>query len=44
MSKIEDITATKFDKILEHVDLGKLDIVESHTDGQDMSEELLGIV
>ena len=44
MSKIEDITDTKFDKILEHVDLGKLDVVESHTNGQDMSKEMLGIV
>ena len=44
MSEIEDIadTCMEFDKL--HVDLGKLDVVKSHTDGQDMSEELLGTV
>ena len=44
MSEIKDIANTEFDKLLEHVDLGKLDIVESNTDEQDMSKELLDIV
>ena len=31
-------------KLLEHIDLGKLDVVGLCTDGQDMSQELLGVV
>ena len=31
MTEIEDITDTEFDELLEHVDLGELDIAESHT-------------
>ena len=46
MSEIKDTVDTQFDKL--HVDLGKLDselnIVESHTDGQDMLDELLAVV
>ena len=35
----------QLDKLLEQVDLAKLDIVKSHIDGQqDMLEELLGAV
>ena len=45
MSKIEDIADTEFNELLEQVDLGELDVVESHIDEwQDMSEKLLGIV
>ena len=44
MSEIEDITDIEFDKLLQHVDFGKLDIVESCTNGQDMLKELLGVV
>ena len=44
MSEIEDIMDMEFDKLLEHIDLGELDIVESHTDEHDMSKELLGTV
>ena len=41
-SEIKHIADTEFDElhVLEHVDLGELDIVESRTDRQDMSEEL----
>ena len=42
MSEIKDIADTEFDKL--SLDLGELDIVESCTNGQDMLEELLGIV
>ena len=46
MSEIKAITDTEFDKL--YVDLGELDseldIVESCTDGQDMSKDLLAIV
>ena len=44
MFENEDITDTEFDKILEHVDLGELNVVESHSDRKDMSEEVLGVV
>ena len=44
MSEIEDIADTKFDELLEHVDLGELDLVALRTDSQDMSEELLDVV
>ena len=44
MSEIEDIADTEFDELLEHVDLGKLDVVYSRTDKQDVLEELLGVV
>ena len=44
MSEIEDIADTEFNKLLKHVDLGKLDIVEWCTDRQDMSQELLGVI
>ena len=44
MSEIEDIADTEFDELLEHVDLGELDVVESRTDWQDMSEEPLDVV
>ena len=44
MSKIEAIADTESYKLLEQVDLGKLDIVESRIDDwQDTSEELLGV-
>ena len=44
MSENEDIAYMESDKLLEQVDLGKLDIVESHIDDwQDMLEELLSI-
>ena len=33
MSEIEDIADMEFDELLEHVDLGKLDIVESCSRG-----------
>ena len=33
MSEIEDIADTKFDELLEHVDLGELDVVESKSRG-----------
>ena len=46
MSGIKDTTDPAFDK--QHIDLSELDleldVVESRTYGQDMSEELLGIV
>ena len=42
MSEIKDITDTEFDTLL--LDLGELDIVGPQTDGQDMLEELLGII
>ena len=47
MSEIEDAVDTEFNKL--HVDLHELDleldvhVVESHMDGQDTSEELLGV-
>ena len=44
MPEIKDIADTKFNELLEHIDLGELDVVETHTDGQDMSKELLGVV
>ena len=44
MYEIKDIAETKFDKLLEHIDLGELDIVESRTNERAMSEELLGII
>ena len=44
MSDIEDIANSEFNELLEHFDLGELYAVESSTDGQDMSKELLGIV
>ena len=44
MSAIEDIADTESDELFQHIDLGKLDVVESHTNGQDLSKELLGIV
>ena len=31
MTEIEDITDMEFDELLKHVDLGELDVVESHT-------------
>ena len=44
MSEIEDIENMEFEKLLEHVDLGALNLVEVCIDKQDMSEDLLGIV
>ena len=52
MSEIEDIADMELNDLLEqvdlggldYIDLGELDVVESRTDGQDMSEELLGVV
>ena len=44
MSEIEDTADTEFDTLLENIDLGELDVVESCPDGQDMSKELLGVV
>ena len=45
MSKIEDIADMEFGKLLEHVDLGELDIAKSHLHRQDtLSDELLGVV
>ena len=44
MSEIEDIADTEFDELLEHVDLGELDVVELRTESQDMSKELLDFV
>ena len=45
MTVIKDITGTELDKVLELLDFGKLDVVESCIDEpQDMSEELLCIV
>ena len=34
----------EFDKLLEYIDFGKLDVVKSCPDGQNVSKELLGIV
>ena len=46
MSEIEDTADMEFDEL--HVNLGELNlelnIVESRTDGQDVSEDLLGVV
>ena len=33
MSEIEDVAHTEFDGLLEHVDLGELDVVESRSHG-----------
>ena len=44
MSEIEDIADIEFDELLQHVDLGELNVVESCTNGWDMSKESLGIV
>ena len=44
MSEIGNIADTELDKLLEYVDLGKFEIVESRTDRQDMLELLLGIM
>ena len=44
MFEIEDIADMEFDELLEHIDLGELDIVELCTIRQDMSEELLDVV
>ena len=44
MFEIEDIANKKFNELLEHVELGEFDVVESHTDEQqDMSKKLLGV-
>ena len=44
MSYIEDIANTELDNLLEHIELGELNIVHSHINRQDMSEELLDII
>ena len=44
MSEIEDIADLEFDELSEHVDLRELNVVESRTDWQDMSEEPLDVV
>ena len=44
MSEIEDIADMEFDELLQHVGSGELDVIESRTDGQDLSEEVLGVV
>ena len=47
MTKIEDtvlVSQIQINELLKDVDLGKLHIVESRTGGQDMSEELLGVI
>ena len=44
MSEIENIANTEFGKLLQHIDSRELDTVKWLTDGQDMLEELLGIV
>ena len=44
MSEIEDIADTEFNKLVEHVDLGELDVSEPRTHGWDMSEDLLDVV
>ena len=41
MFEIENIADTEVDELLEHVDLGELEVVELRTDSQDMSEKLL---
>ena len=41
MFEIKDIAGTELDELLEHVGLGKLNLVESRTNGLDISEELL---
>ena len=44
MSELEDIADTEFDEVLELVQLGERDIVDSHIDEQlDMSVELLPV-
>ena len=44
MSEIQHIADTGFNELLEHVDLGYLDVIESCTDGLDVLEELLNVV
>ena len=44
MSEIKDIADMECDQLLEHIDLGKLDIIEFRMDGQDMLENLLGVI
>ena len=44
MSEIEDIADMEFDKLLQHIDVGELDLVESRTIRQDVPEELLDVV
>ena len=43
MSEIKENTDMEFNELLEHVNWGELDVVDSSTDGQDMLEELLGV-
>ena len=45
MSEIEDIAGTEFDKLLQQVHLGELDLVDFCIKQRlDMSKELLGVV
>ena len=45
MFEIEDIAGTEFNKLLQKVYLGELDVVDSRINERlDMSEELLGVV
>ena len=45
MSEIEDLADTEFHKLLEPVQLGESDVVNSHiNERQDRSEELLGVI
>ena len=44
MFEIENIADTEVDELLEHVDLGELEVVVLRTDSQDTSEKLLEYV
>ena len=45
MFEIECISCTEFDKLLQQVHLGELDVVDSHLNERlDMSEKLLDVV
>ena len=45
MSEIEDIADTEFDELLQQVELGEFNVVDSRINERlDMLEELLGIV
>ena len=44
MSESEGIATTEVDKVLEDVDLGKLDTLQSHTNVQELLKKLYGVV
>ena len=44
MSESEGIATMEVDELLEDVDLGKLDILQSHTNVQELLKELYGVV